>query len=202
MAERKASLYDERRQQIIDGALGVFSSKGFIAATNKDIAEAANINSTGLIYHYFDSKEDLLKAVIEHYAPPMQMLAEADSFMALEPKEALVKFGMAYLEMMEDTKISACMRILAGEALRSSDFGAVIGQVGPLRIFQLIADYIQRKIDEGLLRDVDPAVASRCFWGPLITYVLTQKIFGTPEKLNPSEIVSTSVDIFLRGLEV
>lgn len=202
MAGRKADLYDERRQQIIDGALEVFSTKGFIAATNKDIAEAANINSAGLIYHYFDSKEDLLKAVIEHYAPPMQVLAEADSFMALAPKEALTQFGTAYLKMMEDTKISACMRILIGEALRSPDFGEIIGRVGPLRIWTLTADYIQCKIDEGLLRKADPSIASRCFLGPLITYVLTQKIFRTPEHLNPSELVSTCVDVFLRGLEV
>ncbi|HBE34387.1 MAG TPA: TetR family transcriptional regulator, partial [Cyanobacteria bacterium UBA11368] len=33
--------FERRRQQIIDGALEVFASKGFEKATNKDIAQAA-----------------------------------------------------------------------------------------------------------------------------------------------------------------
>lgn len=41
--------YERRRQQIIDGALVVFSQKGFDKATNQEIAEAAGIASPGLI---------------------------------------------------------------------------------------------------------------------------------------------------------
>ena len=44
---------NERRQQIIDGALDVFATKGFENATNKDIARASKIGSPALIYHYF-----------------------------------------------------------------------------------------------------------------------------------------------------
>ena len=73
MAGRKQETYDERRSQIIDGALEVFSTKGFSAASNRDIARAAGINSPGLIYHYFASKEDLLMSAIERHAAPMQM---------------------------------------------------------------------------------------------------------------------------------
>src|SRR5437868_2671594 len=115
MPRRKQELYAERRQQIIAGALQVFSVKGFIAATNKDIAEAAGINSPGLIYHYFANKEDLLRAVIETYAPPMQLLAQSDAFMALPPEQALTQYGQAYLGLMQDPKIGACMRVLIGE---------------------------------------------------------------------------------------
>nr|MCR5661372.1 TetR family transcriptional regulator [bacterium] len=43
---------EARREQIIQAALKVFSEKGFLAATNKDIAAAAGI-APGLIYHYF-----------------------------------------------------------------------------------------------------------------------------------------------------
>ena len=51
MPSRDEQDFEERRQQIIDGALEVFSEKGFEKATNKDIAEAAGIGSPGLIYH-------------------------------------------------------------------------------------------------------------------------------------------------------
>src|SRR5215468_3763997 len=74
---RRTRNSEERRTQILEGALRVFSSKGFVQATNKDIAEAAGINSPGLIYHYFKDKADLLRAVIEQFAPPVQILTHA-----------------------------------------------------------------------------------------------------------------------------
>jgi AcrR family transcriptional regulator len=51
MPPRDEQDYETRRQQIIDGALQVFATKGFERATNKDIALASKIGSPGLIYH-------------------------------------------------------------------------------------------------------------------------------------------------------
>jgi AcrR family transcriptional regulator len=46
-------------------ALGLFAKRGFASVTIKDIAKSANITS-GLLYYYFDNKEDLFKSSIEH----------------------------------------------------------------------------------------------------------------------------------------
>lgn len=54
MPPRDEQDFENRRQQIIDGALQVFGTKGFEKANNKDIAVAARIGSPGLIYHYFN----------------------------------------------------------------------------------------------------------------------------------------------------
>jgi AcrR family transcriptional regulator len=201
MRKHKQELYDERRQQIIEGALKVFSAKGFIEATNREIAEAAGINSPGLIYHYFASKEDLLRAIIERYSPALQLIASAESIMALPPEEALSQFGRAYLRAMGDPHVGGFMRLLLGEALRSPRFAAVFGEVGPLRVLQLLAEYLRRKMDEGLLRRADPAVAARCFIGPFVTYVLARTVLGLDSlNVDVAAFVDTSVGIFLRGL--
>ena len=47
MPPRDDTDYESKRQQIIEGALHVFASKGFENATNKDIARAAGIGSPG-----------------------------------------------------------------------------------------------------------------------------------------------------------
>jgi AcrR family transcriptional regulator len=201
MRKHKQEIYDERRQQIIEGALKVFSAKGFIEATNKEIAEAAGINSAGLIYHYFASKEDLLRAIIEQYSPALQLVARAEAMRALPLEEALRQFGRAYLRVMDDPQIGGFMRLLLGEALRSPEIARVFGEVGPLRVLQLLADYLRGKMDEGLLRRADPMIAARCFIGPLVTCVLARSILGLDRlAVDPATFVTTSVDIFLRGL--
>ena len=204
MPKRNPESYEARRQQIIDGALRVFSTKGFLAATNKDVAEAAGINSPALIYHYFDSKEDLLRAVVEIHAAPMKLLTQTDSLMAMPPAQVLTLFGRAFLDMMEDPKMTACMRVLIGEAMRSPEFAEILGNAGVLRIRRLLADYIQHQMDEGVLRAMDPLVAAHCFMGPFQTYAMMRIILRLPGSppIDPESLVAAQVDIFLRALQV
>ncbi|HLV78882.1 MAG TPA: TetR/AcrR family transcriptional regulator [Chthonomonadaceae bacterium] len=204
MTGRKQERYDERRRQILEGALQVFATKGFLAATNKDVAAAASIHSPGLIYHYFASKEDLLRAVVESYAPPIQLLAQAETLMALPPEQALLQIGKTYLRLFDDPKFGACQRVLMGEALRSPKFAEILGEIGPLRFLQFVKRYLQRKMDEGQLQPVNPAIAARCFIGPLITHMLTRRILHLPDEpgVDAESLVATSVHVFLKGLDV
>jgi AcrR family transcriptional regulator len=203
LTRRRETISDERRQQIIDGALKVFSTKGFIQATNKDVAEAAGINSAGLIYHYFADKADLLRAVIERYAPPFQLLTQSEEFKVLPLPAALTRFGLTYLNLTEDVKVGACMRVLISEALHNEEFAHTLGEIGPLRVWRLLSDYLARKMDEGQLRRIDPAIAARCFVGPLALQMLTRKIFHLTDAsdIDSESLVRANVEIFVRGLQ-
>jgi AcrR family transcriptional regulator len=52
---------DQRRQQILDAALGLFARNGFCNTKIADIARAAGV-SHGAIYRYFPSKDDIVDA--------------------------------------------------------------------------------------------------------------------------------------------
>lgn len=56
--EQNEAIKDERREQILSGALRVFARKGYAAAKISDIVARSGV-SHGLVYHYFDSKEDM-----------------------------------------------------------------------------------------------------------------------------------------------
>ena len=64
-----------RREQLIEAALAVFAHKGVDGASVKDIARAAAV-TPGLLYHYFDCKEDLVAAVLEErgFTPQLHTL--------------------------------------------------------------------------------------------------------------------------------
>jgi TetR/AcrR family transcriptional regulator, mexJK operon transcriptional repressor len=204
MRKRNEATFEERRQQIMAGALEAFARKGFTQATNKDVAEAAGIQSPGLIYHYFASKEALLRAAVEQHAPPLQLLARADALLALPPEEFLTQVGQAYGRMAADPRMAASLRVLFGEALRSPRFAELFGEVGPLRILQFLTDYLRRQMEAGCLRPVDPAVAARCFIGPLVTYLITGPVLGLTnnDEVDWDGVVATTVELFLRGLRV
>lgn len=58
-------LVARRRSQFVEAASDLFARKGFHKTTIKDIAQRAGL-STGLIYSYVQSKEDVLFLVIEN----------------------------------------------------------------------------------------------------------------------------------------
>lgn len=54
---------EERRKQILDAALTVFSGKGYHATNVSDVAAEAGV-SQGTIYWYFESKDELFHAAL------------------------------------------------------------------------------------------------------------------------------------------
>ena len=64
-----------RREQLIEAALVVFARDGVDGASVKDIAGAAGV-APGLLYHYFDSKDDLVAAVLSErgFSPQLRAL--------------------------------------------------------------------------------------------------------------------------------
>jgi AcrR family transcriptional regulator len=61
---------ENKRRQIIDSAIECFATTGYHAVSISDLASHAGI-SKGLLYNYFASKEDLLKAIYSEIVEAM-----------------------------------------------------------------------------------------------------------------------------------
>jgi len=64
LAKRQETERMERRERILTAARKVFLNKGYLGATIRDIALEAEL-SPGLIYHYFDNKDDVYGQICE-----------------------------------------------------------------------------------------------------------------------------------------
>jgi AcrR family transcriptional regulator len=62
--EQFAEIRENRKEQIMQVALELFASEGYAHCSISKLAENIGI-SKGLMYNYFDSKEDLLGAILE-----------------------------------------------------------------------------------------------------------------------------------------
>jgi TetR/AcrR family transcriptional regulator, cholesterol catabolism regulator len=99
-----------RSQDVLDAAIRVFHKKGYASASIQDVAEEVGVLK-GSLYHYIDSKEDLLARIFEDSAGHfMEMLDEA-SGMDGPPVERLRSFGRScslwYLRNIERVGIYA-----------------------------------------------------------------------------------------------
>jgi AcrR family transcriptional regulator len=198
---RTPKVVEDRREQIIEAALRVFAQKGFVRATNKDIANEAGI-TPGLIYHYFESKEALLQALIEE-ASPIQSIRSLPPEMLTQPPEILLRFVVGQmLAIAESEPFLQLVRVFLPELLHNQN-------VSPLSLStlqeatQFLENYLATKMEEGELRKVNPALTAQVIFGCVSGMVLRRQIMHDSQALQYThdEIVDSIVSMTLNGLQ-
>jgi len=85
--------FEVKKQEIIEAALHLFIKNGYENTTTNDIIEMSDI-SRGAMYHYFNSKEDILKAVINYTIEldygKLEMIINDEHISAIEKLNALI----------------------------------------------------------------------------------------------------------------
>ncbi|TCS93065.1 TetR/AcrR family transcriptional regulator [Hazenella coriacea] len=98
MAPRVTAEYkEERRAQILQGALYCFAEKGFQATTIDDIAQYLQV-SKGAIYTYFKSKEEIYIELMRERT--QHVIAEIkEQFQSIEKAEDKIQFLFRYFRL-------------------------------------------------------------------------------------------------------
>jgi AcrR family transcriptional regulator len=110
-----AELVERRRAQFVTAAIDLFGERGYHATTIRDIAECAQV-SIGLIYHYFEDKEDLLFLALVEVLDSYQRQIPS----ALEGiKEPIARFSAAVRAYCHVNDVAADATVLAYRETKS-----------------------------------------------------------------------------------
>src|SRR5687767_13348984 len=97
--EPVASTKRDRREDILQASLKLFAEKGFHGTSMRDIARSADITE-GLIYHYFASKRDLFRAIIEEHSFLALLRSLPDLGEWLDLRELLIVFARGFFDVL------------------------------------------------------------------------------------------------------
>ena len=183
---RTPKVVEDRREQIIDAAMRVFAQKGFTRATNKDIAREAGI-TPGLIYYYFESKEAVLKAIIEQRSP-LRLMATVSAEMLAMPPETFLRFLIQQLlGIVESEQFIGLVRVLLPEVMHdmhNADSQIVQTAQGAFqRIGLFLSNYLEAKIASGELRPFDVLSRTQLLISSVIGFVIRRQILRDPTVL-------------------
>ncbi len=191
----------ERREQIVQAAIELFSRKGFRGTTTREIAEAVGISEAGL-FKYFATKEDLYTAIIEAKARTDEVIALAAPAAACGDDAGVFRaVGLHFLEEVQrDTSL---MRLLLFSALEGHELSEMFFRSRVRRLHEFLADYIRAGAAAGRFRPLDPLLAARAFLGMVFHNLLIHELFGVKREPTQGvqEVVEALVALFLRGLE-
>lgn len=201
---RTPKAVEDRREQIISAAMRVFAQKGFARATNRDIANEAGI-TTGLIYYYFKSKEDLLREALEERSP-MQIMAQVTTEMLEQPPDTLLPIMLKrVLDVVEDEQFISLIRILLPEMLHGDAEVAPIAQSLFQRLGGFLSNYLETQIARGSARsDLNVGTTTQVLISSMIGMVLRRQIMRDPTvlRLTHEEIVQAVLDLALPGIQL
>ncbi len=191
-----------RPAEILEAALAEFTECGFDAARMEDVAKRAGISKAG-VYLYFESKEALLKALIESRVTPLlQGALTAAAPLMGDPKAALRAIATGIVKRLADPNNFAVPRLVIGVSGRFPEIAEFyrlhVAEVGRAMLEKLIA----AGIASGVFRDIDPRAASRAFIGPVLMEALwTHVLRGENALADADALVASHLDILLEGLE-
>jgi AcrR family transcriptional regulator len=191
----------DRKKQLLEIAMKLFSDQGFDGTTTREIAEAAGVNEA-LIFRHFRTKEDLFWAVLSDRVERrgrnrrIRELAKSEG----DFREVLVAIAETLLDRTDDD--AAVTRLLFYSALRNRELSHRFFRTYGQEKFETLADHIRVGIAAGRLREVNPAIAARSFLGMIVYHYLVEEVFGVPhaQALSTRELAEELVSIFIEGI--
>ena len=159
----RADRLADRRRQILEAAVKVFAQKGFHASRVGDIAEEAGI-AYGLVYHYFESKEDLLETIFR--TTWTEMLARVHEVEQAKVPAAEAVRQVTALILRTWRRDPDLVRVLVREVTRNQHVQREVEEI--TSAMEALERIVRKGQESGEFRtDLDPRLAAAIFYGAL-----------------------------------
>lgn len=203
MAEAKKMTRAEQKVlrplQILDAAFEEFTKKGYAATRVEDIAERVGVTK-GTVYVYFETKEKLFEAAIEHISGPFQEAFENYSCEGEDPVKDLEAFlGFLFDYLVDDRRMRELVRMVIAEGPKFPDLIDCHHEqfIEPIlaRINSILEDGVARK----KFRPNPPELA-KVVMSPIAGMLVFRLIFNDRRLVDRKAVLSAHIGLMMKGL--
>lgn len=197
---------EDRRRQLIQVAMRLFSQKGFTGTTTKEIAAAANVNEA-IIFRHFATKDDLYAAILDYKSNQ----ACSGDWLAELQIQAERRDDIQLFRTVAEKKLShhRCdehdqfLRLMFYSALEGHTLAHIFLERQARPINKFLCSYIKERQREGAFCGVNPRIAVSAFIGALNHHVMMNAFFEDWRiNISDEEAVESYTNLFLNGLRV
>jgi len=191
----------DRRRQLLETALDLFSRKGFDGTTTKEIASAAGVTEA-IIFRHFPSKQALYTAVIDFHHEGGEFeewLARWKHYMDRNDDEGLIH-AIVECVISKYRTDARVQRVLLFAALEGHELALEHNRQRSYPIFELLLQYVTRRQSEGALRDYSPGAIVAAAAGMAVHYGMMTELFGFKTGADDSQVASTFTRIIMDGI--
>ena len=192
---------EERPQEILSAAFAEFAANGYDATRLDDVARRAGV-AKGTIYLYFESKEDLFKAMVRRaVVPRLEDLAGAVDGLAGSAEGFLRGPFREFVVRLIDSEARFIVRLLIAEGHRFPDltrfyFDEVVGR-GMAVLRRLVA----RGVELGEFRPTALDEFPQLLIAPAVMGLVWKSLFDSYRPLDLDRLIGAHIDLVLNGLK-
>jgi len=159
---RRALAKQRTRERVLAAARQLFSERGYEGATIRDIAQAAGM-STGAVFASFADKSELFEEILTaDYEVIYAQMTQASRNAKTIDEALLGLFAIGYGFHVEQLPL---LRASIAVSWTRSEAAERRARADIKHIFRLIADALQRGIDQGQLKaDIDGKLLAEMTW--------------------------------------
>lgn len=195
---------EDRRRQLIEVGIRLFSQKGFRGTTTKEITDAANVNPA-ILFRNFPTKDDLYAAILDFKVNEINLDGRIDELRKrAESRDDEGLFRMLAARILEyNRRDHEFLRLMLYSALEGHELARSFIENQSHPTHEFLRDYIITRQREGAFRKCDSDAAVRVFMGAFNHHSLLKVLFG-PEfvKITDDEAINDFTEVFLNGLRV
>jgi AcrR family transcriptional regulator len=193
----------DRRLQIIEVAMALFSARGFEGTTTREISRAAGV-SEAIIFRHFATKEDLYAAIIDFIIQGHSEQFFAELALAMDKRDDAAVFETLAFRILEThRKEPALLRLLLFSSLEGHQLSQLFMESQVRPVYELLSGYIRQRTREGAFRKADAVVLVRGFLGMVSHHALITLIYGDPFLRKSNREMSREFSrMFLQGIHI
>lgn len=188
------------RERILEEALTLFSSKGYRAATMRDIAAAVGVRQ-GAIYNHFKNKEAILETLLND----LMDSALVNLFGDLETpgihrkgKSILARIATTFKLISFDPQNEALFRLMMQELFRNPKIRELYHEHFYQQNVKKLSTLFFQMMQEEMIKSSDPLMLANEFFSPLFFYQMQVVLLKIDGKSTSAAVTlfEKHVDIF------
>ena len=202
MGDRKKST----REKILEHSLELFSSKGYRAATMRDIAALVGVRQ-GATYNHFKNKEEILQTLLND----LMESALVNLFGDLEEpgvhrrgKSVLAKIATTFKLISFDPRNEALFRLMMQELFRNGHIRELYHEHFYQQNVKKLSALFFQMMQEEMIRSSDPLMLANEFFSPLFFYQMQVVLLKLDGKSTSAAVTlfEKHVDIFWESIRI
>jgi AcrR family transcriptional regulator len=193
---------EARPAELTGAALELFVERGYAATRLEDVARRAGV-SKGTLYLYFDSKEELFKAVVREGLVPAlergERMVDEHRGAAAELVHELAK---GWWQLIGATSYGGIAKLMISECRNFPELGRFYHAEVINRGYGVIERAVRLGIDRGEFRRMDLDYVTRLVIAPLVLMAVWRHSFDfcDSHRLDPDTYIEHHIDLLLNGL--
>lgn len=191
----------DRRAQLLDAALTLFSLRGYDRTTTKEIAATAGVTEA-IVFRHFPSKQALYQAVLDQHSDQPRFRSWMDCIrehIDRNNDEGLMRaIAEAVLEPYRcDPRMQRVMLFAAleGQEIALNHFRSVTTP-----IYEFLREYILRRQREGAIIPIHPAAILTAIAGMAQYHAHSTRLFGYESEFSDEQAVENFTRILMGGI--